>query len=112
VLHTVQFSIPLRLYRITRVEHTNPAYYGRARTFRFDAPDTSYGVCYSSTSLAAAFMRTVPFAVVSHSGDHLVESSGRLRGVAILTGPAALLPLAADVRTELHGHGLDLSSVH
>ena len=45
MLHTVQFSIPLRLYRITRVAHPNPAYYGRGRTFRFDAPDGSYGVC-------------------------------------------------------------------
>ena len=76
MLHTVQFSIPLRLYRITRVAHTSPAYYGRGRTFRFDAPDSSYGVCYFGTSLAAAFMKTVPLALVSHSGDHLVQSSG------------------------------------
>jgi hypothetical protein len=71
VLHTVQFSIPLRLYRITRVAHANPAFFGRARTFRFDAPDGCYGVCYFGTSLAAAFMETVPLALVPHSADHL-----------------------------------------
>ena len=42
MLHTVQFSIPLRLYRITHVAHPNPAYYGRGRRFRVDAPDGSY----------------------------------------------------------------------
>src|SRR5216684_3061286 len=75
VLHTVQFPIPVWLYRITRVAHPNPAYYGRARTFRFDAPDGSYGVCYFGTSLAAAFMETVPLALIPHSGDRLVEST-------------------------------------
>ncbi len=75
MLHTVQFSIPLRLYRITRVAHTDPAYFGRARTFRFDAADGRYGVCYFGTSLPAAFMETVPVALVPHSGEHIVESS-------------------------------------
>jgi len=38
VLHTVQFSTPFRLYRITRVAHTTPAFYSRGRTLSTITP--------------------------------------------------------------------------
>jgi hypothetical protein len=75
ILHTLQFPAPLRLYRITRVVYPDPAYYGRGRLFRFDAPDASYGVCHFGTSLAAALIEAVPLALVAASGERLVEAS-------------------------------------
>jgi len=86
VLHTLQLPAPLRLYRITRVAHPAPDYYGRGRTFRFDAPHASYGVCYFGTSLAAAFIETLPLGLDPVSGDRLVEASDlRLRYVSRAT---------------------------
>jgi len=108
VLHTVQFSSPLQLYRITRVAHTNPAYYGRARTFRFDAPDGSYGVCYFGTSLGAAFMETLPLALISHSGDRLVESSDLSTRYASLASSNQPLELAFFADDGLALNGIDL----
>ena len=108
VLHTVQFSIPFRLYRITRVAHTDPAYFGRARTFRFDAPDAGYGVCYFGTSLAAAFMETVPVALVPHSGDNLVESSDLSTRYASLASANQPLELAFFADDGLALNGIDL----
>jgi hypothetical protein len=39
------------LYRLTRLHFPDPAYFGRAALFRFDAPDHSFGVCYLGTRL-------------------------------------------------------------
>ncbi len=39
------------LYRLTRRQFPDPAYFGRGLLFRFDAPDRSYGVSYLGTSL-------------------------------------------------------------
>ncbi len=39
------------LYRLTRVQFPDPAYFGRGLLFRFDAPDRSFGVFYLGTSL-------------------------------------------------------------
>ena len=108
VLHTVQISSPLWLYRITRVTHTNPAYFGRARTFRFDAPDGIYGVCYFGTSLAAAFMETIPLALVPQSGDHLVESSDLSTRYASLASSNQPLELAFFADDGLALNGIDL----
>jgi hypothetical protein len=107
VLHTVQFSSPLQLYRITRVAHTNPAYYGRARTYRFDAPDAGYGVCYFGTSLPAAFMETIPLALDPHSGDHLIESSDLSTRYASLTSSNQPLELAFFADDGLALNGID-----
>lgn len=106
-LHTVQFSIP-GLYRITRVAHPNPAYYGRGRTFRFDAPDGSYGVCYFGTTLAAAFMETVPLALVPRSGDRLVESADLNTRYASLASSTQPLELAFFADDGLALNGIDL----
>jgi hypothetical protein len=43
--------MPKLLYRLTRIQFPDPAYFGRAALFRFDAPDRSFGVCYLGTSL-------------------------------------------------------------
>ena len=108
MLHTVQFSIPFRLYRITRVAHTDPAYFGRARRFRFDAADAGYGVCYFGTSLAAAVMETVPLALVPQSGDHLVESSDLSTRYASLASSNQPLELAFFADDGLALNGIDL----
>ena len=108
VLHTVQFSNPLRLYRITRVAHANPAFYGRGRTFRFDARDGSYGVCYFGTSLAAAFIETVPLALVPQSGDRLVEASDLSARYASRAGSTQPLEFAFFADDGLALNGIDL----
>jgi hypothetical protein len=44
------------LYRLTRTHHAVPAFFGRLNTYRFDAPDRSYGVCYLGTTLACCLL--------------------------------------------------------
>lgn len=44
------------LYRLTRLQFPDPAYFGRGMLFRFDAPDRSYGVCYLGTSLSCCLL--------------------------------------------------------
>jgi RES domain len=108
VLHTVLFPSPLRLYRITRVAHPSPAHYGRGRTFRFDAPDASYGVCYFGTSLAAAFVEAVPLALVPTSGDRLVEEGDLRARYASRAGSIRQLELAFFADDGLALNGIDL----
>jgi hypothetical protein len=48
------------LFRTCDVRYPDPAYFGRALTYRFDAPDQSYGVCYLGTTLACCLLETVP----------------------------------------------------
>jgi RES domain len=104
----VQFAPPLRLYRITRVVHPDPAHYGRGRAFRFDAADGSYGVCYFGTSLGAAFLETVPLALVPGSAERLVEEDDlatRYASRALLRRPLELAFFADDGLTL---NGIDL----
>lgn len=108
VLHALQLPAPLRLYRITRVAHPAPGYYGRGRTFRFDAPGPSYGVCYFGTSLAAAFIETLPLVLDPASGDRLVEATDlRLRYVSRATSTDTLeVAFFADDGLSLNGTDL------
>ena len=48
-----------QLYRTNDVQFSDPAFFGRAPTYRFNAPDRSYGVCYLATSLAGALLETL-----------------------------------------------------
>jgi hypothetical protein len=47
------------LYRLTRLHFPDPAYFGRAALFRFDAPDRSFGVCYLGTTQSAQDARSI-----------------------------------------------------
>jgi hypothetical protein len=40
-----------QLYRLNLRRYPDPAYFGRGALHRFDAPDSSFGVCYLGTSL-------------------------------------------------------------
>ena len=51
-LPTIEFADPL--YRIHRRDK-DPVFFGRLALYRFDAPDASYGVLYTGTSVEAAF---------------------------------------------------------
>ncbi|MBI3977577.1 MAG: RES family NAD+ phosphorylase [Chloroflexi bacterium] len=44
------------LFRLTRVRHASPDFFGKTKSFRFDAPDRSFGVCYLGTSLDCCFL--------------------------------------------------------
>lgn len=48
------------MFRIGNARYPDPAYYGRALTYRFDASDQSYGVCYVGTTLACCLLETIP----------------------------------------------------
>lgn len=111
-LRTLQFPPKLGLYRVTRVAHDNPAYYGRGRMLRFDAPDATYGVCYFGTSLASAFLETVPLALVAASADRLVEASDlSTRYVSLATSTETLeLAFFADDGLALNGVDLRVTS--
>lgn len=41
---------------MTRLRHSDPAFFGRTRALRFDAPAAAFGVCYLGTSLACCFL--------------------------------------------------------
>ncbi len=45
-----------QLFRLTRTQHSDPAFFGRLHVYRFDAPDRSYGVCYLGTTLACCLL--------------------------------------------------------
>lgn len=53
------------LYRLTRVGRPDPAFFGRLRRYRFDAPfddpkdPRSYGVCYLGTTLACCLLEVL-----------------------------------------------------
>lgn len=48
-----------RLYRVTHTRFPDPAYFGREPSYRFNAPDRSYGVCYFGTTLTCALLETL-----------------------------------------------------
>jgi hypothetical protein len=47
------------LYRLTCLHLPDPAYFGRAALFRFDAPNRSFGVCYLGTTQSAQDARSI-----------------------------------------------------
>jgi hypothetical protein len=58
-LPLVEVAAGTVLYRLTRLHCPDPASFGRAALFRFDAPDHSGGVCYLGTSLDCCLLEVV-----------------------------------------------------
>jgi hypothetical protein len=58
-LPIIEVPTDTQLYRTSDVRFPDPAYFGRAPTYRFNAPDSSYGVCYLATSLTDAILETL-----------------------------------------------------
>lgn len=52
-LHLPRLTLPAErpLFRLCQSRYPDPAYFGRALAYRFDAPDRSYGVCYLGSTL-------------------------------------------------------------
>lgn len=44
------------LFRLVQRQYLDPAYFGRAMRYRFDAPSGAFGVCYLGTTLACCFL--------------------------------------------------------
>lgn len=80
------------LYRICRLIHPDPAYFGRGPRAHFDAPDASFGVCYLGTSLACAVLETLPHDSRTHSHTALSTTSAELtqRFAAVATTASTL----------------------
>jgi hypothetical protein len=90
-----------RLYRLTQVRSADPAYFGRAIRFRFDAPDGSYGVCYLGTTLGCCLLEVLPVTHTATGGRRLVTLAtlqSYYAAVATLQRPLQL--------ANLTGHGL------
>ena len=60
------------LYRLARVQFPDPAYFGRAALFRFDAPDRSFGVCYLGTSLDCCLLEVMTPTYRATTVPHLI----------------------------------------
>ena len=66
------------LYRLTRVQFPDPAYFGRGPVFRFDAPDRSFGVCYLGTSLDCCLLEVVTPTYRPNAVPHLIIARAQL----------------------------------
>jgi hypothetical protein len=86
------------LYRICRLSHPDPAYFGLGPRARFDAPDASYGVCYLGTSLACAFLETLPYDMRADPDGNMYiakrDVAQRYAALAQTTAPMRLAHLA------------------
>lgn len=86
------------LYRLTRLQFPDPAYFGRAVLFRFDAPDRSYGVCYLGTSLDCCLVEVLTPAYRPHQQPPLIVAQAQLTSyyaaIATLLRPLQLAYLA------------------
>jgi len=92
------------LYRLTRTHHPDPAFFGRLRTYRFDAPDGSYGVCYLGTTLACCLLEVlVPLRHPDTARRFVTEAQIRsyYAAVATTTRPLRLAYLADDGLAQL-----------
>jgi hypothetical protein len=72
--------LELRGYRTFRLAH-GAVYFGRSATFRWDAPDGSFGVLYYGDSPACALLETLH----TTGARVVVEADLRARGLAELT---------------------------
>lgn len=95
----IELSRDALLFRLTRREHADPAYFGRTRLSRFDAPNGDFGVCYLGTSLDACFLEVFAPERDPRTG-RLFISAPRLveqyAAVARVTRPVHLAYLADD----------------
>jgi hypothetical protein len=66
------------LYRLTRLHFPDPAYFGRAAVFRFDAPDRSFGVCYLGTSLDCCLLEVMTPTYRPTAVPHLIITRAQL----------------------------------
>jgi hypothetical protein len=62
------------VFRIGNVRYPDPAYFGRALAYRFDAPDRSYGVCYLGTTLACCLLETIPLGRRRRTGTRFIQA--------------------------------------
>ncbi len=88
------------LYRFTRLQFPDPAYFGRGPLFRFDAPDHSFGVCYLGTSLDCYLLEVLTpiyrAATTPHVIVHRAQLASYYAARATLTRPLRLAYLADD----------------
>jgi len=92
------------LYRLTRTQHPDPAFFGRLRTYRFDAPDRSYGVCYLGTTLACCLLEVFDPRRDAVTGRRFVADAqlqAYYAAVAMATRPLRLAYLADDGLAQL-----------
>ena len=68
----------MELYRLTRTAFPDPAYFGRGPVFRFDAPDSSFGVCYLGTSLDCCMVEAVTPRLQTLSAPHFIVTRRQL----------------------------------
>lgn len=64
-----------RLFRLTGTRFPDPAFFGRRKVFRFDAPDQSYGVCYLGNTLACCVLEVFPPFAADDSGRRIIAQS-------------------------------------
>jgi hypothetical protein len=107
-LPTITVPADRLLFRLTGTRFPDPAYFGRRKVYRFDAPDQSYGVCYLGNTLACCFLEVFPPFPADRGGRRFVALS-QLRAyyaaqIALLR-PLRLAHLAGDSLTTL---GIDL----
>jgi hypothetical protein len=101
--HLPEVTVPAgrRLYRLTQVRFPDPAYFGRAVRYRFDAPDGSYGVCYLGTTLGCCLLEVLPLTHAATGGRRLVTLA------TLQSNYAAVATLQRPLRlANLTGHGL------
>jgi hypothetical protein len=97
-LPVIEVPAGTRLYRTSDIGYPDPAYFGREPTYRFNAPDRSYGVCYFGTSLTGALLETLAISRPD-AGPWFVttsELSQRYVARATVLRPARLAYLADD----------------
>ncbi len=85
------------LYRLTRTQHPDPAFFGRLRTYRFDAPDRSYGVCYLGATLACCLLEVLDLQRATATARRFVADAqlgAYYAAVATATRPLRLAYLA------------------
>jgi hypothetical protein len=103
-LPTITVPADRLLFRLTGTRFPDPAYFGRRKVYRFDAPDQSYGVCYLGNTLACCFLEVFPPFPADRGGRRFVALS-QLRAyyaaqIALLR-PLRLAHLAGDSLTTL-----------
>ncbi|MGH2408862.1 MAG: RES family NAD+ phosphorylase [Chloroflexota bacterium] len=86
------------LYRLTRLDFPDPAYFGRGTLFRFDAPDRSFSVCYLGTSLDCCMVEVLtPAFRPAHSPPLIVtrvQLTSYYAAIATASRPLRLAHLA------------------
>lgn len=95
----------MALYRLTRIQFPDPAYFGRGPLFRFDAPDRSFGVCYLGTSLDCCVLEVLTPTFRPAATPHLIVTRDQLSSYyaakATLSRAVRLAYLADDGLTQL-----------